>query len=344
MHAGPTFAVGNAIRSVHSSSLLLQKVILTCCYWRTTPKSHAASYSTHQLDFAAFERCLLTVLTTSSTLCCHCLPSGLFQAMTLSDCTVTSPGVKSPFEEKSHRSAASGHCTARELQAHTAWPHGNGEPIFLRARLLISACQLCTRPSLHSSCLTQCTCLTEPRVTRSGCQPQRPLASQSHSASRCGAPSLMLGCLVWMRLASPHGGQPCPNKVLWLTVALHLCPQRPHLQAALVLLVAATVSGVLSPLRSQSHSAATSGWLWARSLQGQTALPLSWGQPLPCDRLLTDACHLCGCPVLHQPLLHQTFLWLWGAIVMLPRWALAFWSHSCCRCGASLLMSGPACS
>ena len=29
---------------------------------------------------------------------------------------------------------------------------------------------------------------------------------------------------------------------------------------------------------------------------------------------------------------------------MLPRWALAAWSHSCCRCGASLLMLGPACS
>ena len=29
--------------------------------------------------------------------------------------------------------------------------------------------------------------------------------------------------------------------------------------------------------------------------------------------------------------------------MVLPRWALAAWSHSSCRCGASLLMLGPAC-
>ena len=29
---------------------------------------------------------------------------------------------------------------------------------------------------------------------------------------------------------------------------------------------------------------------------------------------------------------------------MLPRWALAAWSHSCCRFEANLLMLGPACS
>ena len=54
------------------------------------------------------------------------------------------------------------------------------------------------------------------------------------------------------------------------------------------------------------------------------------------------ACHLCGCPVLHMPLLHHTFLQLWGVMVMLPRWALAAGSHSCCRCGANLLVLGMA--
>ena len=97
-------------------------------------------------------------------------------------------------------------------------------------------------------------------------------------------------------------------------------------------------------LTSQSHSAATTGWLWLRSLQGQTALLLLLGQLLPSERLSTVACHLCGCPVLHLPLLHQTFLLLWGVMVMLPRWALASWSHSCCSCGARRQMSGPACS
>ena len=86
---------------------------------------------------------------------------------------------------------------------------------------------------------------------------------------------LMLGCLVWMRRVScAHWGHPFPCRALDLTVALQLCPQRSHLQAASMLLPAVTFSGVLSPLASQSHSAATSGWLWARSLQGQTALPV----------------------------------------------------------------------
>ncbi len=67
------------------------------------------------------------------------------------------------------------------------------------------------------------------------------------------------------------------------------------------------------------------------------------GQFLPFKRLLTVACHLCGWPGLHMPLLHQTFLPFWGVMVMLPSLALASWSHSCCRCGASWLMSGPAC-
>ena len=56
------------------------------------------------------------------------------------------------------------------------------------------------------------------------------------------------------------------------------------------------------------------------------------------------ALHLCGCPVLHLPLLHQAFLLLRGLMMMLPMWALATWSHSSCRCGVSLLMSGPDCS
>ena len=58
--------------------------------------------------------------------------------------------VKSPFIPQSHRSAASGHCTARELQAHTELPDGKGEPDSLRVSG--DACRLCTRPSLHSSC------------------------------------------------------------------------------------------------------------------------------------------------------------------------------------------------
>ena len=125
-----------------------------------------------------------------------------------------------------------------------------------------------------------------------------------------GVAELMLGCLVWMRLASrPHGGHPLPS-VLFATVALHLCPQTPHLQVAVKWLYAVTVSGVRSPLAPQSHSAATSGWLWAKSLQGHTALPVLLGQPVPAVRWPIRACHLCGCPVLHMPLLHQAFLWL----------------------------------
>ena len=65
---------------------------------------------------------------------------------------------------------------------------------------------------------------------------------------------------------------------------------------------------------------------------------------MPLEQLPTVACHLCSCPVLHMPLLHQIFLSLLGVMVILPRWALAAGSHSCCRCGANLLMLGPACS
>ena len=42
----------------------------------------------------------------------------------LCDCDATSLGVKSPVNKKSQRSAASGHCTAREVQAHTAVSEG----------------------------------------------------------------------------------------------------------------------------------------------------------------------------------------------------------------------------
>ena len=204
--------------------------------------------------------CLLTLLTTSSMLCCHCLPCGPFHSTTLCDCTATSLGARPAFDGKSQKSAASGHCTARELQAHTELPVGNGEPVVLRS--FDDACHLCTRPSLHSSRRTQCTFLAEPRVTWSGRQPHFSLGSQSHSASRFGAPSLMLGCRVlWRQASRPHGRQPRPNEVLLLTVALHQCPQRRHLQAALMLLHAVTVSGVLSPLASQSHSAASFLWL-----------------------------------------------------------------------------------
>ena len=98
---------------------------------------------------------------------------------------------------------------------------------------------------------------------------------QSHSASRCGAPALMLGCHVLLQLASRvHWGLPVP-RVLFTIVALHLCPQTQQLQVALMLLLAVTVSDVLSPAASQSHSTATSAYLWARLLQGHTALPLS---------------------------------------------------------------------
>ena len=179
--------------------------------------------------------------------------------MTLFECTARSLGVKPPFVSQSHRSAASGHCTAKELQAHTALPDGKGEPLFNVVRPFGDACHLCTRPSLHSSCLTQCTLLFEPRVIRSGRPPLSSLASQSHSASRCDAPLLMLGCLVLLRPASrPHWGHPVPFDVLLATVTLHLCLQRPHIHAALMVLNAVTVSGVLSPLASQSHAAATS--------------------------------------------------------------------------------------
>ena len=169
-------------------------------------------------------------------------------------------GVMPPFAWWSQRSAASGHCTARELQAHTAWPEGKGDPV-LSTRFDGLACHLCTRPSLHSSCTTQCTFLFEPRVTSSGCQPTVGLTSQSHSASRWGAPSLMLGCFAYfLRPASrAHRGHPLPRRVLICTTALHLYPQWRHLQAASIALPARTPSGVCSPLASQSHSSATSG-------------------------------------------------------------------------------------
>ena len=108
-----------------------------------------------------FALCLLTVLTNSSTLCCHCLPSGT-PARNL--CILLSDIVRglTPFAWWSHNMAASGHCTARELQAHTAWLEGKGEPLFGITRLFGDACHLCTRPSLHSSCTTQCTFFCEP--------------------------------------------------------------------------------------------------------------------------------------------------------------------------------------
>ena len=70
----------------------------------------------------------------------------------------------------------------------------------------------------------------------------------------------MLGCLVWWLLAfRPHAGQPALACVLVLICALHAYPHWLHFHATLLLQLAATVSGVLSPLASQSHSAATSG-------------------------------------------------------------------------------------
>ena len=52
--------------------------------------------------------CHLTFLTTVFTICCRCLPSGPFQAMTLFDNTATSLGVRPPFAVKSQRFAALG--------------------------------------------------------------------------------------------------------------------------------------------------------------------------------------------------------------------------------------------
>ena len=46
-----------------------------------------------------FER-LLMFLTTSFTNCCHCLPSGPFQATTMCDCTATPLRVNSPSTRK----------------------------------------------------------------------------------------------------------------------------------------------------------------------------------------------------------------------------------------------------
>ena len=57
---------------------------------------------------------------------------------------------------RKQRFAACGHCTARGLQAHTAWPEGVGATIH-PMRLIGDACHLCIRPSLHSSCTTQYT-------------------------------------------------------------------------------------------------------------------------------------------------------------------------------------------
>ena len=121
---------------------------------------------------------------------------------------------------------------------------------------------------------------------------------------------MMLECLVFLWPASrAHGGHPPPG-VLRFTLALHLCPQRSHLQGALMLLLAVAVTGVLPALASQSHSAATSGLLWATSLQGHTAVPLLFGHPALFVRFGSIPCHLCSCPVLHMPLLHQAFLLL----------------------------------
>ena len=61
-----------------------------------------------------------------------------------------------------HESAASGHCTAREVQAQRAWPRLHGEPLLNVKRRIGGACHLCTRPSLHSPCRAQCTILCEP--------------------------------------------------------------------------------------------------------------------------------------------------------------------------------------
>ena len=86
-------------------------------------------------------------------------------------------------------------------------PDGKGEPALFPMRLNGVACHVCTRPSLHWSCTTQCTCLFEPRVTWSGCQLHLSLASQSHSASKCWAPNNDAGmpCLLVASLTGTWG-------------------------------------------------------------------------------------------------------------------------------------------
>ena len=157
--------------------------------------------------------------------------------------------------------AASGHCSASELQAQTAFPDGNGEPAFWPQRLFGAACHLWSRARGHSVSLRQCTFLVDMSVISSGDQPSHRFDSQSHSASRCGAPTLMLGCrsLGRRRACCAHSGHPLLCWVLSDIVEFHLLLQRPHFQAAGLLLLPATASGVLLPLASQSHSFATSG-------------------------------------------------------------------------------------
>ena len=113
----------------------------------------------------------------------------------------------------------------------------NGEPYFSPTRLCGDACHLCTRPSLHSSCLNQCTFLCEPRVTLCECHPRVSLASQSHSASRCGVPLLMLGCLVWMQPAS---------RPQWGHSFFLFCCQQPPVCQVLLLARAVRFSGMLT--------------------------------------------------------------------------------------------------
>lgn len=69
--------------------------------------------------------CLLNFLIAFCTLSCFCLPSGPFQATTFLDCMATSLRVSSPLDTGSHKSAASGHCTAREL--HVTNSHARRE-------------------------------------------------------------------------------------------------------------------------------------------------------------------------------------------------------------------------
>ena len=98
----------------------------------------------------------------------------------------------------------------------------------------------------------------------------------------------------------------------------------------------ATVPEVLGPLPSQSHSAATSECVWARSSRAHTALPLSMQYLLAHVHLQTVACHLWGCRVLHLPLAdHPPTLRCDDDPAQVAR------SHSCCRCSLRRLVLGP---
>ena len=137
LHSSWVVQSSQYIARLHCSTIRLQML----------PKHHTLiSAESAKFNLAAFKRCVLTVVTITSILCCHCLPAGLFQATTIFGPTATALGVKSPLEDGSHRSAASWHCSARELQAYTALPclMGRGSH-FLMSRGDVVMLAICAR-------------------------------------------------------------------------------------------------------------------------------------------------------------------------------------------------------